>query len=575
MSAAAIPIPTQNPIDDEIKRAHGSLSPEAQQAVSMAIAPRPEIPLPSSSGVPGNIPAPAMPAPSPRIQLPTGQPPVQGNIPAPTGIQLPKTAPAGPPRINIPEPEGMAPAKAELQRLTVPTIDPATGKPTRDSQNKSGIDQIKHAGIRIPLQILDAIGSGLFPQIAMGIPGTSAHHQLLANRAENAEGQQEAQSNEATRRGQERAATEHTQAETEAIPTQTAARQAETEAAKFKTAGGGIYDTVNHKWEVEPPEKDKDQLLEIDPTKGKALGLIPDKDGRYYIPPQAATGLLKPVAATQPKTIVEKAIADNPKITAEELVALTAKAQKEQQWTAKDAAFLRAAGGDPDKPETQTPEVMKKFRDLVTEKIATPTDHGQNMVDPESGMLVRVEPGQHVPKGAMTASQTGSVNAPTMQMRNVAAQASLVHEQTPMMLSEIDRLKNKLGPAMGRWNEFMQGKVGANDPEFAGLRADLLMYSSAVALMHARGRLPENLREEFDRAINAPKQTPENLKAVINKIDDWTAKNMKAMGQSQSQQSPPATDIVTVKTKDGQTGQIHSSQKDNFLRENPGSEVVK
>ncbi len=69
-----------------------------------------------------------------------------------------------------------------------------------------------------------------------------------------------------------------------------------------------------------------------------------------------------------------------------------------------------------------------------------------------------------------------------------------------------------------------------DDPEFAGLRADLLMYSSAVALMHARGRLPENLRAEFDRAINAPKQTPENLKAVIRVIDDWTSKNAQAMG---------------------------------------------
>ena len=117
-----------------------------------------------------------------------------------------------------------------------------------------------------------------------------------------------------------------------------------------------------------------------------------------------------------------------------------------------------------------------------------------------------------------------------MQMRNVGAQAALVHEQTPMMLSQIDRLKDKLGPMAGRWNEFMQGKVGMNDPNFAGLRADLLMYSSAVALMHARGRLPENLRAEFDNAINNPKQDFNNLKSIITRVDGWTQKNMKAMG---------------------------------------------
>ena len=114
-------------------------------------------------------------------------------------------------------------------------------------------------------------------------------------------------------------------------------------------------------------------------------------------------------------------------------------------------------------------------------------------------------------------------------MRNVGAQATLVHEQTPMMLSEIDRLKDKLGPVAGRWNDFMQGKVGMNDPDFAGLRSDLLMYSSAVALMHARGRLPENLREEFDRTINNPTQDIGNLKAAIQHIDQWTSQNMNAM----------------------------------------------
>jgi hypothetical protein len=73
----------------------------------------------------------------------------------------------------------------------------------------------------------------------------------------------------------------------------------------------------------------------------------------------------------------------------------------------------------------------------------------------------------------------------------------------------------------------MQGKVGMENPDMAGLRADLLMVSSAVALAHARGRLPENLREEFDRAINAPKQDPENLKAVLNHILPWMERMQK------------------------------------------------
>ena len=147
----------------------------------------------------------------------------------------------------------------------------------------------------------------------------------------------------------------------------------------------------------------------------------------------------------------------------------------------------------------------------------------------------RATPGQEVAPGAVTAQGMNTINTPTSQMRNVAAQASLVHEQTPEVLAEIDRNAAQMGPLAGRWNEFMQGHVGAPNPEMAALRADLLMYSSAVALMHARGRLPENLREEFDHAINAPQQSPENLKAAIHKIDDWTAKNMHAMGAGGNQ----------------------------------------
>jgi len=87
----------------------------------------------------------------------------------------------------------------------------------------------------------------------------------------------------------------------------------------------------------------------------------------------------------------------------------------------------------------------------------------------------------------------------------------------------------------------MQGKIGMDNPKFAGLRADLMMYSTAVALAHARGRLPENLREEFEKSINNPKQTLQNLKATINKIDGWMQKNAEVMqGRGGQQQGPPS-----------------------------------
>jgi hypothetical protein len=148
---------------------------------------------------------------------------------------------------------------------------------------------------------------------------------------------------------------------------------------------------------------------------------------------------------------------------------------------------------------------------------------------PDGSQKVMVaRPGMAIPKGATTISAENQEKmfqerqaAPTTQMRNVAAQSQIAVDAAPNLLAELDRMRDELGPVSGRWNEFMQGKLGADKPEFAGLRADLLLYSSAVALAHARGRLPENLREEFDAAINAPKQNADNLIATIQHIQPY------------------------------------------------------
>jgi len=145
-----------------------------------------------------------------------------------------------------------------------------------------------------------------------------------------------------------------------------------------------------------------------------------------------------------------------------------------------------------------------------------------------------VRPGSQVAPGAQTAAGLNATNTPTTQQRTAAGRAETVVAMAPEVISRIDSLAPKLGPVEGRWNEFMQGKIGSDDPDFAALRSDLLMMSSAVALAHAQGRLPENLRLEFDHAINSPKQTPENLKATINTMLPWL-QQMQKQGQPNTQ----------------------------------------
>ncbi len=65
----------------------------------------------------------------------------------------------------------LTPAQAHLQRMN------------ELEDRGSGISQIHSPWARIPLQILDALGSTVLPAAMMGIPGTSLHHQVLVRGA--------------------------------------------------------------------------------------------------------------------------------------------------------------------------------------------------------------------------------------------------------------------------------------------------------------------------------------------------------------------------------------------------------
>jgi hypothetical protein len=431
--------------------------------------------------------------------VPRGTPPAAlGSGPA-----APAQAQSGlvaPPQTNAAQPSVH---QAELNRLTAPPIQNGPQAHTSADTGRSGIGQIHNPWLRVPLEALQAIGTGFAPRLTSAIPGTDLHHNLLVNAERNNVNQEQKTATEEAQRGE--------------IPGEEALRAAQTGEATARgaeanaransltnppdkegdmtvKAGEGVWDKKNHKWEVEPTSEE--QTTEISPDVGKSLGIVPTKDGKYLLPKGGAS-LLKPD-----------------------------KEEKTPQFSAKEAAEIRAVGGDPDKPETITADVLKKANAL----------HEKQTGEPGSWSLQYDKDNKPVIFNNKTAEVRNSpiTKGPTTQQRNVGAQAQLVHEQIPGLISEIDRLKDKLGPVSGRWNEFMQGKVGLNDPDFAGLRTDLLMASSAVALMHARGRLPENLRAEFDNAINAPQQNFENLKSVLKHVDQWTAANMKAMGAPES-----------------------------------------
>lgn len=425
------------------------------------------------------------------------------------------------PGVAAAPPMPINPHQERYEKLTAPPL-PSTdpNAHTALDTGRPGSEQIHNPWLRGLATAGDVIASGLFPRFGQFIPGTSGYHNRLVSNEKGALGEEQAEAKSAADVEHTGAETGLEKAQTEGQPVDQDLKKAQTTEAnaraqeilnptkamspkdKYMVVGDGVFDVSKGEFIPghEPTDKKLQEITEIDPDKGKALGLTPNKDGKYMVPNAALGELLKPQAA---KTV-----------------------SPEQQFL--DEYKTK-------NPESSVADAEKAFKQLTPKEQA---DHGVSVIDPKTNQLIRLEPGQTAPAGFTTPNQAGQQNAPTVQQRNVAGQAQLVHEQMPEVLANIDKMKDKLGPIAGRWNDFMQGKVGTNDPDFAGLRADLLMMSSAVALMHARGRLPENLREEFDHAINAPKQTAENLKAVLNKVDQWTTKNMELGGKKAEESTP-------------------------------------
>lgn len=445
----------------------------------------------------------------PQFQL---QPPAApGAAPLPQSVGLtdatrPRLTPPGTsavPTITRPAaaaPATPAPAPARPAGPTLTGQDAADqAELNRLKTTGSGITQVHNPIARGLLRTADIIGSTVFPRLTEQIPGTEYHHDYLVHRAQG-------NVDEDVKRAQERATT----AETEAKTGETQARTS----------------TLLHP---------KDQLEWAESAEPAIDPEHPELGPQHFFynkadPSQRKFGGTMAARPTEDKQQENTHVLPDGSVIAVHNDPKTGKSTAEVLYQGKPAekpghVITRLVEGKLHNILIDA-ETGKDRADLgeTRQPNANVNDHGVTMIG-KDGKVYRLEPGQTVPEGAQTPTQVGSVNTPTTQQRNVAGQAQLVHEQTPYMLSEIDRLKDKLGPMAGRWNEVMQGKLGMNDPDFAGLRADLLMYSSAVALMHARGRLPENLREEFDQAINNPAQNFANLKAVITKIDNWTVKN--------------------------------------------------
>ena len=250
-----------------VDRALSSLPPEAQAAVShahsLAGLSQPEM-LGTTGGTsqPESIP--------PVAQTPSSSEPINGPVSIP-----PETPTHGgpsdemeiPPESATPEapnqPQSIPPVStsengeiADLDRAQPSNPASAIGQPARipsaaqaelkrRETTGSGVSQIKSPWARIPLQIADAVGSGLFPGIAQFIPGTSAKHVLQdVPQAERAVADEANQAKAVQAGESEQAKTEHEKAQAKL-----ANQQADTMAEEGKRAPKGQF-TDSGRWSV-------------------------------------------------------------------------------------------------------------------------------------------------------------------------------------------------------------------------------------------------------------------------------------------------------------------------------------
>jgi hypothetical protein len=168
------------------------------------------------------------------------------------------------------------------------------------------------------------------------------------------------------------------------------------------------------------------------------------------------------------------------------------------------AALIKKAHEDTQVKPTQPPGVT----------MIVPDANGQERVQ-------RLTAGQVVAPGAQTAAGVNSLNTPTTLQRNAGGRADLVLSAIPDVLSDLRQNASQLGPGMGRFNDIYSGKIGAPNAEFSGLMADLHLLGTAVALAHAQGRMSNELLTEFNSMIASPQQSPENIEAVLSKVQNF------------------------------------------------------
>ena len=112
---------------------------------------------------------------------------------------------------------------------------------------------------------------------------------------------------------------------------------------------------------------------------------------------------------------------------------------------------------------------------------------------------------------------------PTTGARDRAAFAETLREHIPDIKDQLKILdaQGKLGPIAGRWNDFLTGKIGADDPGYMALRTAISAMTTGLMVPHVGARGGVQLIKKFEAQLNAGKMTRGNLEAALGEWDKF------------------------------------------------------
>lgn len=464
-----------NPILDEIDNAHASLNPPAKQAIEDAhgiIGLRPSDTAQATESAAPSL-APMGPTASPGLP-PVGQSPLA-------------------PALSLGGQPGQTGAQHELSRLQT------TG---------SGISQIHSPWARVPLQILDAIGGGLFPGIEQRLPGTAGHHDVLLAQQGKAVSQEEGE-----RAAEDKSALEQAQAQNqEAIP---ALKQSAADLAASKER------------EIETGHRNTEDI-----NRAKNQGVQDTAAAKE-------AGRAETAAANRKASLASHGYEENEK---GEIVPLSYEKMSETQQAVHD---LKSAQSE----QAEATAALKKAQAsnqpamvALAQKRLDSASQAHQIASERLGLSEKqfemrahgTEGGEALP-GSLVGDNGQPVGTafqqnvrPTGTQRDAAGRANTMLDLDARIRKALQNpeIQKGTGPLAGRLSE-IEGRLGTLPHDLSELRNDLVSYGAFQAGLHpVRGI---GALQYFDKVMGGLGQKPEEL---VGKLDSnkATAQSVKKVG---------------------------------------------